>query len=51
MQGFEGFTFGNETATINPKPSLFPQKSKNTVEVMHFVPKDRLIAKAEEEDL
>ena len=50
MQGHEGFSFGNEGCSISSKATLFPQKRTKTVEVMQFVPKDRLLAKAEEED-
>ena len=49
MQGFEGFSFGNEGCSISEGASLFPDKRKKTVEVMKFVPKDRIIEMAEEE--
>jgi nitrate reductase beta subunit len=49
LQGQSGFSFGNEGCSISSNASLFPEKRKKTVEVMKFVPKDRLLKRAKEE--
>jgi nitrate reductase beta subunit len=51
MQGQSGFSFGNEGCSISSNASLFPEKRKKTVEVMKFVPKDRLLKRAKEEEV
>jgi nitrate reductase beta subunit len=51
MQGQSGFSFGNEGCSISSNASLFPDKRKKTVEVMKFVPKERLLKQAKEEEV
>ena len=50
LQGQNGFSFGNEGCSISSNASSFPEKRKKTVEVMKFVPKDRVLKRAKEEE-